>query len=122
MLRGRSGDRGLTLIELAVAILVLSIGAIAATRAGDGGIRALGGAMPRLLTAIAAENRAEELRAFGAGAQLPDMVTMGGRDIALEVTREATAGGLILARIAARAEGGEGTILTAFLPAQGTAR
>lgn len=114
-------DAGLTLVELAVAILVLSVGTLAATRAGDGGIRALGGAMPRLMAAIAAENRAEELRAFGPAAVLPGTVPMGGRAVTLSVTREATAGGVVRATVTARAASGEGAVLVAFLPTRAAA-
>ena len=116
----RPPPRGLSLIELAVAIVILSIGTLAVIRATDQGTRALAGAAPRALAALVAENRAEELRAFGTAAALPDRVTMGGRDFVIETARAATAGGLIEARITVQgADGGPGALLVAILPAQG---
>ena len=114
--RARRSSPRFTLIELVVAILVRSIGALAATRSGDQSARALSGAMPRLLSTIVAENRAEELRAFGPSAGLPSQVEMGGQVFTLSTRRETTAGGLIQATISVRSEAGPGATLVTFLP------
>ena len=114
--------RGLTLIELAVAVAVLSLGTLAAIRAQDAASRSLGQAMPRLLAGVAAENRAQELRLAGAAAVrgLPGSVTLGGFDIRYETTFHETAGGLVEARIRAVSEAGPGALLTVWLPPPGT--
>ena len=113
---GRHRDRGLTLLELAVAILVLAIGSLAAIRATDQSRVAIGGELPRLMAAIAARNRAEELQLLGPHAVgLPESVRLGGQEIALEVSREATAGGLVRASVTARAASGEGAVLVVYL-------
>lgn len=107
--------RGFTLVELAVAILVLAIGAIAAIRAGGGAQEALGGMQARVLARIVAENRAQQLQAFGARARLPETVAMGGQSFRVDVTRDTTAGGLERAVIVVRSELGPGTRLVAFV-------
>ncbi|MYM55954.1 prepilin-type N-terminal cleavage/methylation domain-containing protein [Thalassovita mangrovi] len=112
----RGGDKGLTLLELVIAVAVLAIGGIAAIRASDQSRVAIGGEAPRLLARIAARNRAEELQLLGATAQLPDTVHMAGQDFRLSTEREATAGGLIRATVTARAESGEGAQLILYLP------
>lgn len=111
-------SRGLTLLELVVAVLVLSIGAVAALRAMDQSRVALGGAMPRLMAQIAAHNRAEELRLLGPAEAraLPAQVRMGGIPVTLSVVTEATASGLLRAEIAARSPDGPGAVMVTFLP------
>ncbi len=115
MRRGRR-EKGLTLLELVIAIAVLAVGSIAAMRAMDQARLSLGGAMPRLMAQIAAHNRAEELRLFGVGASLPATRQMGPYQITLTVAREATTGGLAKAQIQARANTGEGAVLVIYLP------
>lgn len=112
----RSVSGGLTLIELAVAILVLALGSLAALRATDQSRLAIGGEMPRLLTRIAARNRAEELQILGATApSLSTEIRMGPHLIQLQTQREATAGGLIKTSVTARADSGEQTQLILYL-------
>lgn len=118
-MRRLRGARGLTLLELVVAIAVLSIGTLAALRATDQSRRALAGSEARLLAELAAQNRAEELRLLGAGAALPGAVTLGRHRFALTTRRRSTEAGLVEARITARAETGEGAVLVAILPAAG---
>lgn len=117
----KAGDRGLSLLELVIAIAVLSIGTLAALRATDQSRLALAGAPMRLLAQVVAQNRAEELRLYGsaAGRSLPATVAMGGRVFALEVVFSPTAAGLSEARIIAKATTGEGAVLVAILPAPG---
>lgn len=110
------GQRGLTLLELVIAILVLSLGSLAALRATDQSRRAIGGEEPRLLARIAARNRAEELQLFGGqGPALPGDVALMGRSIAIDTQTAATTGGLIRATVTARADSGEGAVLTVYL-------
>ena len=115
----RGSDRGLTLLELVVAVLVLSLGTIAALKAMDQSRLAIGGAETRALAQIAARNRAQELRLFGGRAALPDTVRMGRRDFRLAVETEATAGGLLRAAITVRSEAGPGAYLVTFVPLRG---
>ncbi|MGR3375615.1 type IV pilus modification PilV family protein [Salipiger abyssi] len=111
-----SGARGLTLLELAIAILVLAIGSIAALRATDQSRLAIGGETPRLLARIAARNRAEELRLYGPqGSALPDRVILGGQSVTLDTRTETTQSGLVRATVTARAQSGEGAQLTVYL-------
>ena len=110
------GETGLTLIELAVAVLVLSIGAIAATRASDQAQSALGGMQARVLARIVAQNRAEELRLFGAAAPLPEVVEMAGQAFEVTVESEDTAGGFVQATIVVGSQTGPGARLVAYVP------
>ncbi|UWQ93531.1 prepilin-type N-terminal cleavage/methylation domain-containing protein (plasmid) [Rhodobacteraceae bacterium M382] len=121
-LRSGRDQQGLTLLELVIAVAVLSLGAIATTRAMDQARLSLGGAMPRLLAQVAAQNRAEELRLLG--------VCRGGwsaragpdgplSDHGARRTAKPTAGGLVQARIVARSPSGPGAVLLTFVPPQG---
>lgn len=122
MRRRVSGDRGLTLIELAVAVLVLSIGSIAALRAADQSRLAIGGATDRLLAQIVARNRAEELRLLPPEerASLPSEVSMGGQTVSVATTTKTTAAGLEEATVTARAQRGGGAIFLIYLPVEPT--
>ena len=113
----RTGTAGLTLLELAVAILVLALGSLAALGAADQSRRAIGGEAPRLLARIAARNRAEELQLLGTGgAALPVQVTLGGQVFSLASQSEPTAAGLIRTTITARADrSGQAASLVVYL-------
>lgn len=107
---------GLTLLELAIAIFVLSIGSLATLRAADQSRKTIGGELPRLMARIAAENRIEQLRLLGPQAPgLPGAVPQGPHLITLETTLKATEGGLVQATVSARASSGEGAILVTYL-------
>lgn len=106
--RGGNGDRGLTLVELAVAIVILSIGTLAAIRSLDQARVQTAGAEARTLAQVAARNRAEELRLLGPDAALPEQVQIGGRTLRIDTDRTVTAGGLVRARIVAQAIDGAG--------------
>ncbi|EIE50732.1 prepilin-type N-terminal cleavage/methylation domain-containing protein [Salipiger aestuarii] len=114
------GARGLTLLELVIAILVLSLGSLAALRATDQSRRAIGGEEPRLLARVAARNRAEELQLYGSrGPALPGDVSLMGQTIAIGTRTAATTGGLLRATVTARAASGEGAMLTVYLRPDG---
>ncbi|WP_097806337.1 type IV pilus modification PilV family protein [Pelagimonas varians] len=117
----RRMTRGITLVELAVAILVLTIGTLAALQATNQSQRAIGGETPRLLAQIAARNRAEELQLLGARASLPSRVTLGPYYFTLTVQNETTEAGLVQSTVTARSNSGEGAQLVVYL-AQGFGR
>ncbi len=124
MRRRLTRDRGLTLLELVIAVAVLAIGTLAALRATDQSRHVLAGAPERLLAQVVAANRAEELRLYGAaqGRGLPGRVEMGQRRFDVTVTFTPTAAGLSEARITARGPGGAGAVLVTVLPPPGLDR
>jgi general secretion pathway protein I len=107
----------LTLLELVIAVLVLSLGALAAVRATDQSRLAIGGMEIRQLAQIVARNRVQELYLLGAtgAASLPAEVQMGGRNFTVSVVPEATAGGLIRAEVTVRSAGGPGAFVVAYV-------
>jgi len=112
-------ERGMTLLELAVAVLVLSIGTLAAVRGTDQARLEIGAAPDRALAGIVAHNRAAELRLHGPFHPLPEQVEMAGRRFAITQTRTTTASGLIQIEIAVRPSGqtgGAGALLVSHLP------
>lgn len=113
--RTRNQTRGLTLLELVVAIAVLAIGSLAALRTTDQARLAIGGQVPRLLADTAVRNRAQELRLLGPYAVLPGQVRVGPQDIALTAERETTQAGLVKLTITARAQTGEASGLVLYL-------
>lgn len=97
MSRRVKAARGVTLIELVVAITILSIGALAAFRAFDQAMRGLGGQEARLIAHQVALNRAAELQLLGVsvGRNLPLTVPMGRVDWQVEIHEAATRIGLV---------------------------
>lgn len=116
---GRSA-RGLTLVELVVAIMVLSIGTIAAFRAFDQAQRGIGEQAARALAHQVALNRAAELKLSGmaAGRSLPSDVAMGPWRWTVEVREEATRVGLVQAEIVVATPGQPGARLASYVPAE----
>ena len=115
MRRARQADRGITLLELAIAVFILALGSIAALRSTDQARLSIGGVEERMLARLAARNRAEELKLLGQSAGLPDEVRIGGRSFALETGLAATAGGLLRAEVTARAPGGSGARIVVYI-------
>lgn len=119
-----AGTRGITLIELIVAIALLALGTLTAFATLDQARLGVGGEKTRLLARLVAENRIEALTLRALGGQppdsLPEVVTMGGQQFALEVNRQRTAGGLVELQVQARPlAGGGGVLLRAYLPGGG---
>lgn len=122
----KDSTAGMSLLELVVAVLVLSIGVLAATRATDQSRLAIGGAQTRVLAQIVATNRAEELRLYanriaeqrfnGTIESLPEKVTIGGQQFSLYTAQKVTAGGLVRTQITARSEAGTGVVFVTYLP------
>ncbi len=119
-MRRALSDRGVSLIELVVAIMVLAMGTLAAFRAIDQAVLSVGQETPRLLATAAARNRAAELALMGAraGRGLPSEVTMGPHDWRIEVSEEATEVGLVEATITVTASGLPGAVLVAYVPVE----
>lgn len=115
MKRADTQDKGLTLVELAVAVLVLSLGTIAAVRTMDHSGTSLTGQHTRFLAQIAARNQIERLRAGteGRGGTSAHTATVGGVDFNVTTDRESTAGGLRKLTVRAAHPDG-GAVLTAF--------
>lgn len=111
----------MTLLELVVAVMVLSIGALAGLKAMDQSRQALSGALPRLLAQMAAQNRAEELRLLGlaASGSLPDQVSMGPYQVQLSQRRDVTASGVVRVEIRAQIQAAPGAYLVTYLPPPG---
>lgn len=111
-----SRTRGLTLLELVIAIFVLAIGSLVALRATDQSRHAISGELPRLLAETAARNRVQELQLLGPYAALPDTVVIGGQNLSLTQARERTEGGLIRVTLQSRAQSGEAVGFVLYLP------
>lgn len=114
------GNRGLSLIELVIAILVLSIGILSAFSSLDQAALQIGGETARVLAVTAARNRAEELALLGAsgGRALDDQVTLGPFTWAIEVDETPTSVGLVEATIRLTSPDHPGAILVAYIPVE----
>lgn len=111
-------DDGLSLIEMVVAVLVLSIGVIAGFQSLGQARIGIGGEVPRLVAQTVALNRAEELLMLGAiaGGGLPRTVVLGGIDWSVDVEQMATEGGFAQARIRVSALDQPGAIFVVYAP------
>ncbi len=117
-LKPRKRDAGMTLVELAIAVLILAMGTIAALRAVDQSRLAIGGGQDRVLAQLAARNRAEELQLLGTvnSSALPEMVEIAGQNFTLKISTKTTAAGLTETTVTARAERGGGALYVVYLP------
>ena len=111
-------DKGMTLVELVIAVAILSIGMIAAWRGYEQAQRGIGGQVGRVLAQQVALNRAAELRLSGLpeGRGLPAEVTMGRTQWRVSVTEAETRAGLVATTITVSAAGQPGARLTAHIP------
>ena len=112
-----ANTRGLTLLELTVAVFVLALGSIAALGAVDQTRRGIGQERTRLLAGIVAQNRAENMRLLGAaaGQGLAGNVNMGAQNFQVSHNLKGTAGGLIEVTITVRSEVGPGAVMVTYL-------
>ena len=117
----RARDAGLSLVELMVAVLILSIAVVGLMRSLDRGARLAAETRDRALAGIVARNRAELLALDGAGVALPGRVRLAGREWRVEEARRATAGGFVEVTIrTAPADGaGPGVSLVTYAAAGG---
>lgn len=112
---GLSED-GITLIELVIAILVISIGTLSVLRTLDQSRLELGGANARYLAQTVAANRAEELRAFGATVAdaLPATVQQGPYTWTIETSSKRTEAGLFEMDLVVSSPGQPGARLVTY--------
>lgn len=110
------GECGVTLVELVIAILVLSLGTVATFRAIDQSRRVTGDATVRFLALQVALNHSEDLRVLSpeAAARLPAAVAMGGHDWRLAESEQITAAGFAEITVNVTAEGLPGAQLVAY--------
>ena len=119
----RPPPRGLTLIELMVAVTILSLGIMALLRVTDGSQRAIAGQEARILAHHAALNRAAELRLAPdsqARAALPGEVANGRHQWRVAREERETRAGLIEITLRLSAPDLTGARLVLFLPAETT--
>ncbi len=111
-------ERGMTLVELIIAITILSIGMIAAWRGYEQAQRGIGGQVGRILAQQVALNRAAELRLSGLpeGRSLPADVTMGETRWRVSLTEAETRAGMVATTITVSAQGQPGARLVTHLP------
>ncbi|WP_172299512.1 prepilin-type N-terminal cleavage/methylation domain-containing protein [Pseudoruegeria sp. HB172150] len=121
MLRTIDQERGVSLIEVAVALLVLSAAVAVGFRAVGQARREAQGDLPRLFAREAALNRAEELKLLGleAGRRLPATVGHGPLVWTLELAVAAGPQGLVTATVQARADGQPGGLAVAYVESAG---
>ncbi|SLN47002.1 hypothetical protein ROG8370_02039 [Roseovarius gaetbuli] len=119
-IKAPDGTRGVTLLELVVAVFVLSIGTIAALRSADQAGRVLGGEAARVMAMQVALNRAEELRLLGAiGARsLSNRVVYGPYTWQVAVSEKATRAGFTEATITARSPDQPGGRVVVIAPTE----
>lgn len=113
-----SGTRGITLVEVMVAVMVLSIGTVASLQAFDAARHQIGSAPDRIFSQHVALNRVAAFRALdrATARSLPGTVTFAGRDWTVAATETDTTGGYVELRVRAALSGGAGTVLVAYLP------
>lgn len=113
------GEAGVSLIEVAVAVLILSIALIGTFRVLDQGTRQAAGERDRLLGLMVAQNLAAEWRLGERG--LPETVDLGGRQWTVRAEVSETAAGFDQVAIAVSpvAKGPAVRLLT-YLDAGGT--
>lgn len=109
------GQRGVTLIELLIAVAILAMGTMAAWRSLDAVRRGIGGQSERGLAQEVALNRAAELRLAGPGARLPGVERMGGIDWTVTLFARETGGALAETEILVGAPGRAGARLVVWL-------
>lgn len=113
----RPAPRGMTLVELVLAIAILSIALIAASRSYEQAQRGIGGQVGRVLAQQVALNRAAELQLSGlaAGRALPATNRMGPFTWQIALAEAETRAGLVEVTITVTASGQPGARLLTYL-------
>jgi general secretion pathway protein I len=110
----RTGDSGVSLLEVVIAIAVLSIALVGLFRVLNHGLRSAGSEGDRLLAGLIARNQAEELQAGLRG--LPERVSMSGRTWLVEKRSLTPDGEVSKVVVSVRPErGGAGSGLVVWL-------
>ncbi len=117
---GTPNQRGITLLELVIAIVVLSVGTLAVMRTLDQSRRQIGEASARLLALSVAQNRAEELGVIGMlrGRNLPMQVQQGPYLWSISQIGKKTEAGLYEVSITVSAPDLPGAMLVSYAPAK----
>jgi general secretion pathway protein I len=112
------GSHGVSLLELVIAVMILSIGTIGVMRSLDVSQRQIGETAPRILAHSVAVNRAEELRAIGwaLGRGLPPIVQQGPFNWAIEMQSQNASGGLYEVTVVVSTPDGPGASLVTYVP------
>lgn len=106
-------DAGISLIEVVVAVLILSIGVVAGFQTLGQSRHAIGGEMPRWLAQTVALNMAAQAR-IGGAATLPASVEMGGIVWTVDMEVATTQAGFTELSIRILADGHPGAMLTTY--------
>ncbi|MBV1863490.1 MAG: prepilin-type N-terminal cleavage/methylation domain-containing protein [Rhodobacteraceae bacterium] len=111
-------ERGITLLELMIAIVVLSVGTLAVIRTLDHSTRQIGEAPARFLALSVAQNRGQELAVMGLalGRNLPVRVSQGPYEWDVSLDPEKTDSGLYEITITVSSDGLPGALLVSYAP------
>lgn len=113
--------RGFSLIELVIAVVVLSVASMATWRSFEHSGHAIAGQAPRFIARQVALNRAAELRHYGLATAraLPERVPMGMWTWTVSLSESEARNGLVAVEIAVSAPAQPGQRLTAFVSFDG---
>ena len=117
--RGKT-DQGITLIELLVAIFVLSLASVAALRSINQSTQVIGQEEARFVAHLVAVNRAEEVRFLGLDAArgLPASVEMAQRSWDIEMREASAQVGFVELRLVVSSRDGPGAVLVTYVEPQ----
>lgn len=118
----KAADRGVSTLEVLIAIVVISISALASYRALGQSAELSRDLELRSFALEVARNRAEEIKLLGvtAARDLPQSERMGPTDWTITTQEAETAVGLIEVAILVQTEDGPGVRLVTFMPLEPT--
>jgi general secretion pathway protein I len=108
-------DAGITLLELVLAIFILTLGSVAALRSVNAAGRGIVQEMDRVLATQIALNTLEELQLFGSSADTAKTSEMGGRSWTIETRRTTSQAGLLEVEVHVTSASGPGAHFTSFI-------
>jgi general secretion pathway protein I len=108
-------DAGITLLELVLAIFILTLGSVAALRSVNTAGRGIVQEMDRILATQIALNTLEELQLIGPTLDVATTSKMGGRNWSIETRRSTTQAGLTSIEVHVASESGPGAHFTSFI-------